>query len=496
MYREVAKEALEKLQRLNYRAKPDFGCQKEIEDLIDMVVHECKSTYLRYEEGKNKIAVHESQLTINAVRGIIRTLMINGGYIPKEVMQNAIYGLNSFLGFYDDIRIDKGIDSETAKQMAYACNFVDERELQPIGEITEELEKIYRPYAEELIFEDHARKRGRFLPKQNLFRIFKEKLRHKKLTEEEFVKQYAQVLQKYSGVKDEETLMASARYKVKYICTENFKQIVLKHIKEGSAITIIDDTKDEYHTLVDQIVNEITESAYTNIPNINCILQDVNQIYSDVSAQLEAYSTDITDMSAKQIEDKIKQINKKALSEEALADLDKSGYRKIDVKIGKGEKSKKTKLLEKEHVEEAMRLLTEQISELVRKDNAITDEEFLKQANCFVYRFIRIHPFPDANGRTSRALMNMMTISRNILVPFPKGEKGEYIKAMETTSQDIGYQEENGYLQSLYTDSKQALEMEKEKTGSIYKYICKNAIIGNDGPEIDSFKNSPPELVL
>ena len=65
-------------------------------------------------------------------------------------------------------------------------------------------------------------------------------------------------------------------------------------------------------------------------------------------------------------------------------------------------------------------------------DDYITYEEtndYLKRAVQLNYRFIRIHPFVDSNGRTSRALLNMMTIPKGMLIEVPKERKNEFIKA-------------------------------------------------------------------
>ena len=166
------------------------------------------------------------------------------------------------------------------------------------------------------------------------------------------------------------------------------------------------------------------------LPDINEISKDVSQIYSDVEAQLIAYSTDITKLSAEQIEESIKQVNKASLQKENLQKyVGDKGYRTVNVGIS----SNKVDLLDKNYVQYAMGRLSKDVEELVKNSNTMDNDEYLKKAVALQYRFIRIHPFPDSNGRTSRALLNMMTIPKGILINFPKNNKREFIMASNET---------------------------------------------------------------
>ena len=123
-----------------------------------------------------------------------------------------------------------------------------------------------------------------------------------------------------------------------------------------------------------------------------------------------------------------------------------------------------------------MHNLAEEIKKLVDTPrDEISDEQYLKKASNLMYRFIRIHPFPDSNGRTSRALINMMTLNRDILVNFPKERKNEYTQAMEKSHKRTGYREENGYLESLYNNTQKANELEEAGGKEIYSFVLRNS---------------------
>lgn len=82
-------------------------------------------------------------------------------------------------------------------------------------------------------------------------------------------------------------------------------------------------------------------------------------------------------------------------------------------------------MLPKQNVAGAMKGYAEDIYSFVNNSTELSDTDYLKKATMLMYRFIRIHPFPDSNGRTSRAILNALSLDRNILVSFTKEEKDE-----------------------------------------------------------------------
>ena len=368
-----------------------------------------------------------------------------------------------------------GIDSETGKNVAaIGKEYIDLRDINSI-ELREELDALYGDYARKLILDDSKRPRKqRYLPKQNWFRLFTEKVTHKKFDQADFFDRYLNLLEKYSGCTNQETLYNSAEFFVKNVFSENLKNVVLSNIANGTAIEILDKTNDEYINLKNQIACELYEEADSSVPRLNDIYQDIGQIYSDVSAQLVAYATDFRGLSTEEIENKIKDVNRQSLSEEKAIYIGENGYRNVNV--GLSVKDDGVKLLDFEHVSAAMHNLAEEIKTLVNtpKDE-LSDEQYLKKASNLMYRFIRIHPFPDSNGRTSRALINMMTLNRDILVNFPKERKNEYTQAMEKSHKRTGYREENGYLESLYNNTQKANELEEAGGEEIYSFVLRNS---------------------
>lgn len=144
-----------------------------------------------------------------------------------------------------------------------------------------------------------------------------------------------------------------------------------------------------------------------------------------------------------EIENAIKDINEISLKNSELEKYsDKSGYRIVNVGIN----NENVKMVEHQNVPFCMKRISEDIQELVQSASKMNKDDYLKRAVQLNYRFIRIHPFVDSNGRTSRALLNMMTIPKGMLIEVPKERKNEFIKAQRESNKKMDKQ---GYFELL-----------------------------------------------
>ena len=128
-----------------------------------------------------------------------------------------------------------------------------------------------------------------------------------------------------------------------------------------------------------------------------------------------------------------------------------------------------------------MQRLAKDIHELVQNAEQMGKEEYLRRAVQLQYRFIRIHPFAaDSNGRTSRALLNMMTIPKGILVELPKEKKTEFISESNETNKKMDKQ---GYFEALNGNSEELDVIEAANTDlPIYDFIMRNCVLEVEQP--------------
>ena len=468
MYREKALKLLEKLKSFKNKKKPQYIMDLESQKIIESVVNECKSTVFVQQQHGVKVKRYESSFTIEAVGNIINELLANSSKISRQTMNKILFENGAFAGLDTDVELYKGIDSESAKFGAYMSNiYADERDFPSAG-MRDELEQIFKKYAREIIFRDSKSENGN-LPQINKFRLFIERIVHRPFSIQQFEKEYMKFLKKYSGITNEETLTQSAKYKVKQITSPKFTNRILESIKNGTAIMLLDRKSDEFVNLQNQITSEMFEQMY-NIPNLNETFKDLNQIFKDAETQLTAYTIDFRKMQPEQIAEAIKRLNSTSLADEKTKNIDEDGYRNCNVVAGKNN----LKLfLPKQNVPLAMKLFSESVYSFINSSEQLSDIDYVKKATMLMYRFIRIHPFPDSNGRTSRAILNALTLNRNILVSFNKEQKDEFLQVSNSIHEKLG----SNYLECLYKNPRRASGKENEYIGELADFVIKHSTL-------------------
>lgn len=308
MILEKSKELLEKLRRTNYRQVRDFGMDTESEMLIRIITNECKSTILASDkQGNIQPRRYESDIIKENVHQIVRQLILNGGTIPKEVMNHIICSDGMITGINSDIQLYKGIreneDGSLERTAVIGNSVIDLFQLNP--DTLKLIEKeVYDKFARQFILQNAEK-----LPRLNKFSIFKERILHGREDREFINKRFVSVLKSENKYGDD-IIKATANYHLDYMYHNKFKEKLLNVVNSGT--TLIPIESKGKNTSFNQLLKAI--SAETGdldnlIPDINKIHKDIEQIYADVEAQLLAYSTDITKLNANQIEEKIKQYN-------------------------------------------------------------------------------------------------------------------------------------------------------------------------------------------
>ncbi len=471
---EKARIALEKLRRTNYKQSPDFGLDDITEELIAIISNECKSTVIT-ENGNRR---YESDIVRDNIDSIVRQLITNGSYIPKDVMSKIVNIYNNrIIGVNSDIAIYKGIeeaeDGSIKTKATTGNSIINIHTLEP--SVLEQInEKIYNGYARQLVL-----KKTKEFPKQNRLSVFKEKLLHGRENKDSLAKLYTKILKENTKYSDE-IIKNTVQYNLDYMYDERFEKEIIKSMNEGSNLVSLEEQKSKngLNNLYMAVSAEVGDMMNL-LPDLNQISKDISQIYSDVEAQLVAYSTDITKLTPQQIENKIKEINSTSLNDKKFIGND--GYRTVKVGIT----GKEVNLLNKNFVKYAVGRLSNDIYDLVQNGNTMGKDEYLKKAVALQYRFIRIHPFPNSNGRTSRALLNMMIIPKGIIANFSKEDRNNFLK--ETNKTNV-VMDEKGYLSEIAFDSEKLDEIENSTDIPLYEYIKNNCIIDYEDKGKDTLR--------
>ena len=84
------------------------------------------------------------------------------------------------------------------------------------------------------------------------------------------------------------------------------------------------------------------------------------------------------------------------------------------------------------------------------KKDEIDSETYIKEALRIHYRFIKVQAFESANGRTARAITNIMLQSKGLIGIFRKEKRSDYFASIEEANKLIK-QNEVSYLDALIT---------------------------------------------
>ena len=489
---EKSKELLEKLRRTNYKRIPDFGMDEESEMIIKVIINECKSTLaFQDQDGEVTFERYGSDIIKENIEQIVRQLILNGGNIPRETMKNIMCSNNEFItGIDADIPLYKGIQEQedgSMNRVATTGNvIIDFSKLD--NNIVDMIKKeVYDRYARCFILDNKEK-----LPHLNKVSIFKERVFHGRENKEFINRKFSSLLKRQTNYNDE-IIKNTVKYHLENLYSDKFKQEVLQSVANGNMLVPIEKNKVSFNQLLDAISAEV-QDIESLIPDINNIQQDIAQIYADIEAQLIGYSTDITKLNAKEIENVIKNINEISLkNSESEKYSDKSGYRIVNVRIN----DDNVKMVEYQNVPFCMKRISEDIQELVQSASKMNKDDYLKRAVQLNYRFIRIHPFVDSNGRTSRALLNMMTIPKGMLIEVPKERKNEFIKAQRESNKKMDKQ---GYFELLNNNREELKKIEKDNTElPVYNFVKQNCVVefsGKSDKNTEQTKNITKQKIL
>ena len=108
-----------------------------------------------------------------------------------------------------------------------------------------------------------------------------------------------------------------------------------------------------------------------------------------------------------------------------------------------------------------MQNICKMIKVLLDKKDEVSTETYIKEVFRIHYRFVRIQPFESANGRTARAIVNMLLQSKAMIGIFRKEKRKEYIEAISEADKVIK-KNEKMYVECLVENPIECIELENE----------------------------------
>lgn len=424
-------------------------------DVFEACIQECSSK-VRDKDGNYR--VHGSTIPFEHIKRIGRTYMNNIPQIPADIVSQA-YTRDGVCGPYLPMKYTKQIDDNGRIKVHVNNLGTDIRNNELDND--ELLDKyLYEPLAKMYLDEaDNVSKqvkfRNKFKRKQDISNI------------EENLKKAMINDCKQRGIDTSRVVNLAGWLARSMGNNPSFKQKVINlrtpSLEEGAE----KDYSKVLASMKESIQNEVVSHIYSLDGKVE------NQVMNDINTHLVACATDISGMDEKQILESIKDINRSSLD----VDYDKmnlkfleTGYKNVEVVIGTKETG--TRCVKAKDVPQAMDNLSKSIKDLLDNEQNLTDLEYIKEVAKIKYRFIRIHPFPNGNGRTSRALTNMLMAKRNSVIVFDKKQKSDYTYILSRMSSAVGKDENSPYLKALVENPGELDKLEEPCMDGLVNYMA------------------------
>ena len=457
MIREKAKDLLIKLKQGKGSATI-FGSSyydDEIQQIIEIITNECKSTIMK-RDGTTKR--YESDIYIESVKEIVQQLLTDKNTIKNSIVfRLTSIPQRSIPGITTQIRIEKKVDERGIPYIDIDKPLPDNFHEIISGQINrEQLEReVIKPYIARL-----CKKEKKLTKRHFISRIFNP-LSRKEVTNSELIERFENYLRENTNLSEEEIQNTSTYFILNILEKSTIGDELINTEVQGKSMTSKENKRNGYNDMIQNMSNELFE-ILNIIPNPNDDLEEIKDIYANTVGQLEALGIE-SERTPELIEKQIKNINRN-INRHRQEQYNDNGYRRVDVGIS----GKDIRLLKKEYVPQAMELYSQSVAQLLEHANEMNEEQYIKEVAKLHYRFIQIHPFPDGNGRTARAISNMLLLEKNIPAVFTKLNKTEYIRQMEGAR---ALSRETGYMEALYTDQTKCSEIEEKSVYKLEEYI-------------------------
>ena len=309
MYRKKAQLLLDNLLSSQTSPNPISPFDLEASQIIEAITNECKSTVI---DSQSSPIRYGSSFTQEAVKSIAEDLVYGRSTVKAETMRKAILKQGAFIGIDGDVKIVKGVDAETGQRCAYLeTAYIDDRDIRIPQE---DMKNLLRSFARHIIINNNN-SADQYFPPINRLKLWFEKITHKPFDYQGFENDFFGLLLKYSSLSNIPLLRQSAQYKTKQILSPKFVARVLENIKNGTAISLLDQKQDTFTNLLNQITSEMYDYMQVKIPNLNHFFNDINQLFKDIRAQLTAYTISLSGKTPLEIEHVIKRINDLSLTD-------------------------------------------------------------------------------------------------------------------------------------------------------------------------------------
>ena len=454
MIRNVAIEILNLIEDnngydINKITRPNMDIQK----IIDIILSECRCSII---DKNGNYARFGSSTDIRVIKILIQIFLSNSKEIPPEVVSMALTK-EGVIGPFRKIGLQKQyikeeqfceIEMEEVFPNEFNVN-IFEKNL----EIKEEfINEIIKPYVKTIIYENDI------LMNKSPLTSYISKIFSHKYSEEEYVNELIQILNKTLTCNEELTKNIANYIFVNIMNNKFFKTELVSRTLDATELQKLGKIYTGFGSLVESMSYEALQMIEMRSFPYGELISIKDTFYAVITV-LTALSTNLEGMSEEEILHEIEQTNRNYNITNKSKSNKKIKYR--TKKITSNKYGISAEFVNEKDISKSMQNICKMIKVLLDKKDEVSTETYIKEVFRIHYRFVRIQPFESANGRTARAIVNMLLQSKGMIGIFRKEKRKEYIEAISEADKVIK-KNEKMYVECLVENPIECIELENE----------------------------------
>ena len=429
----------------------------EIQKIIEIILSECRCSIIDKNGNYSRFG---SSTDIRIIKMLIQILLSVSDEIPPELVSIALTK-EGVIGPFKKISLQKKYDSTNNSYYIEMENvFPNEFHVNLFKtnlELRERfLNEIIKPYVKNIILENDVLMSKS--PISSYFNKYIVRALFPPKTNEELNDKLEEILKSVlTKTQNDELIKNIANYIFTNIMNNKFfktelvnRAIGATELQKLGRITI------GFNSLVESMTYQTIQMIeLRNFPYGEII--SIKDTFYTMVAVLESLCVNFEDLDENEIMNKIENINRFF----NLTNKNKTNeiYRTKEVTANKYGDS--DEFVKPENIKSALQNLCKMIKVLLNKKDEIDDETYVKEVLRIHYRFIKIQGFESGNGRTARAIVNILLQSKGMIGIFRKEKRKDYIEYIKNANKIIR-ENENKYLSALSDKTLKCIELENE----------------------------------
>lgn len=456
MVRDVACELLNLIKEnsgLNFK-ELNNSSKIDIQKIIDIALSETRCSITDEQGNYSRFG---SSTDIRIIGNLINIFLSNIKVIPQEIVCMAL-SKEETVGPFLKIDFEKKFNNEDATydiemekifpNEFYTSIFENNKEIR-----ANFIDEILKPYVKEVIFENDI------LMSKSPLGAFISKLITRPKDREDYIEDLKIILKKELNCEDNLIDNIANYIIINIMGNRYFKTELVNTSIEATELQRLGKIYYGFNSLVESMVSETIRMIELKSFPYGEYIAIKNTFYTLI-AVLKTLSESFENLDENEILHKIQQLNLNfAKTNGGKKSNSNTIYRNQELE--KNKFGDVLKFVKCDDIEKAMNNLCKMIKVLLENKDNMSVENYVKEVLRIEYRYIRIHPYVRANGRTARAIVNVLLQAKGLLGVFRKENREAYLEWIREAHR-IVKDSEDKYVVGLVGNPMECIELENE----------------------------------